>query len=466
MVAERRARTIVIRGGTIIDSTGERRGDVVIEGNQIVAVGTGEEQPTVSKSARIIDAGGCLVVPGLVDLHTHTRQPGAEETETIESAARSASLGGFTAILAMPNTDPAIDCAPVAREVLALGAGTTCRVSVAGAITVGRKGEQLAPMAELASLGVKIFTDDGTGVQDAGVMRRAMDYAHGLGVTLAQHCEDSALCANGYMHEGAWSSRLGVPGSPAESEQVMAMRDIALCKLTGARLHLLHVSTAATLRAAAAAKSEGLPVTVEVTPHHLALTDAALQGYDPVFKVNPPLRTADDAAALRSGCATGVVDAIATDHAPHPPESKDLPLADAPPGMLGLETAFAVSLAALVHNQPVLDAGGPGASGSPLSESPATGLLGLKEVVGLLSWRPAAICGIAVDQGGDQGGPIAVGSPANICVIDPTHTWVVDASKLASRSRNTPFEGRKLEGKVRHTIYGGELVVKDGEAQR
>ncbi len=373
----------------------------------------------------------------------------------------------------MPNTNPAIDCAPVAREVLELGTGAMCRVCVAGAITVGRAGERLAPMAELAALGVRIFTDDGTGVQDAGVMRRAMDYAAGLGVTLAQHCEDAALAGGGHMHEGAWSSRLGVPGVPAEAEQVMASRDIALCGLTGARLHLLHVSTGATLRAAANAKAEGMPVTVEVTPHHLSLTDALLEGYDAIFKVNPPLRPAIDVAALRSGCASGVVDAIATDHAPHPPETKDLPLAEAPSGMLGLETALAVVLGALVDGDPKLD---PACVHTRGHDVPAVGPVGsyaqragrveLGDVFRLMSWGPARIGGIALDQGGDQGGPIAVGSPANLCVVDPSHVWTVDASRLSSRSRNTPFAGRTLKGKVRHTLYLGEPVVIDGEAQR
>lgn len=450
---ERRPRPVVLRGGTVIDATGERRADVVIEGGLITAVTSGEEAPDIPKGAKVLDSSGCFVAPGLVDLHTHCRQPGAEESETVETAARSAALGGFTAIVAMPNTDPPIDCAPVAREVLELGAGTVCRVCVAGAITVGRAGERLAPMAELAALGVRIFTDDGNGVQDAGVMRRAMDYAHGLGVTVAEHCEDSALASGGHMHEGAWSSRLGVQGIPSEAEQVMACRDIALSRLTGARLHLLHVSAAETLRAVASAKADGLPVTIEVTPHHLALTDEALQGYDPLFKVNPPLRTRYDVMALRAGCASGTVDAIATDHAPHPPESKDQPLAEAPPGMLGLETALAVCMGSLMRDEPLLG-------------EVATKRMQLRELIGLMSWGPAHIGGIAVDQGGDQGGPVAEGAPANLCVIDPAETWTVDADKMSSRSRNTPFEGVSLTGKVRHTLYLGEPVVVGGKAQR
>jgi dihydroorotase len=455
-VAERRPKTVVIRGGTLVDETGERRGDVVIEDGRIVATETGAGGASVPRGSVVLDAGGCIVAPGLVDLHTHAREPGAEESETVHSASRAAALGGFTAFVAMPNTDPAIDSAGVARQVLDLGAGAMCQVCVAGAITVGRAGEHLAPMAELAALGIRMFTDDGNGVQDAGVMRRAMEYAKGLGLTLAEHCEESALSACGQMHEGAWSSRLGVPGVPAEAEQLMAIRDIALCRLTGARLHLLHVSTGATIRAAAEARAEGLPVTVEVAPHHLALTDASLAGFDPVFKVNPPLRTSADVAAVRSGCASGDVDAIATDHAPHPPESKDLPLAEAPCGMLGLETALSVALGALTEGRPAVETNGHG----PVRA------MELKEVLALMSWKPARIAGIAAGQGGAQGGPIAAGLPANLCVIDPSHVWTVDARKLASKSRNTPFDGVEMTGKVRHTIYAGEPVVIDFEAKR
>jgi dihydroorotase len=287
-----------------------------------------------------------------------------------------------------------------------------------------------------------------------------MEYARGLGVTLAEHCEDKSLAGSGAMHEGAWSSRLGVPAAPAEAEFLMAARDIALSRLTGARLHLLHVSCASTLKIAANAKAEGLAVTVEVTPHHMSLTDATLAGFDPVFKVNPPLRTACDVAAVRAACASGDVDAIATDHAPHPPESKDLPLAEAPPGMIGLETALAVSLGALVRGSPEVSANG------RRRALESSDVLELRDVIALMSWKPARIAGISVEQGGDQGGPIAVGLPANLCVIDPGHKWTVEAGTLSSKSRNTPFDARMLEGKARHTVYRGEPVVIDFEAQR
>ncbi len=423
--------SVVIKGGRIIDATGERRADVVIgEDGRIAAVG-----PDLAGD-RVIDAGGCVVAPGLVDLHTHLREPGREEAETVETGSRAAALGGFTAVVAMPNTEPAIDSASVVREVLDLGKAALCDVHVAGAITVGRNGEQLAPMAEMAALGVRLFTDDGSGVQDNRLMRRALEYASGLDVTLAQHCEDESLAAGGHMNEGEWSSRLGIPGMPAEAEELMVMRDIALARLTGASVHFQHLSTAGAIALVRAAKSGGLAVTAEATPHHFTLTDECCAGYDPVFKVNPPLRTPADVAAVKAGLSDGAVDAIATDHAPHAQEAKEQPFDEAPPGMLGLETALALAITELE--------------------------LDLAVILSLLSWRPAAIGRMT----SEHGGPVVEGSPANLCVIDPTATWTVDPSRLASRSRNTPFAGRTVTGRVRHTFLWGELVVLDGETQR
>ena len=435
------ASSLVIRGGTVVDETGERRADVLVHGGTVAAVEPGLSPPA---GAEVLDGSGCVVAPGLVDLHVHLRQPGAEEAETVLSGSRAAAAGGFTAVLAMPNTEPPVDCAAVAAEVLSLAEGALCHVAVAGAITVGRAGERLAPMAELADLGVRIFTDDGAGVQDAGVMRRALEYARGLGVTLAQHCEVAALAAGGSMHEGAWSSRLGVPGAPAEAEELMVARDLALARLTGGKVHFLHLSTARSLSLVKAAKDEGLEVTCEVTPHHLSLTDAELAGYDPVFKVNPPLRGEVDVAALRRACVEGVVDAVASDHAPHPPEAKDTTLQAAAPGMLGLETALAVTLEALTD-------------GTAMTR---------QRVIGLMSWGAARLAGLDGDHGSDQGGPIAVGAPANLCVFDPDERWEVDPGRLSSRSRNTPWAGRTLRGRVRHTVFRGEAVVVDGEARR
>ena len=315
--------SIVVKGGTVVDQEGERLADVVVVDGQVAAVGAD------LSADRTLDASGCLVTPGLVDVHSHLREPGREEAETVETGARGAALGGYTAILAMPNTTPAIDSAAVVRQVLALGEAAPCTVYTSGAITVGRAGEQLAPLAEMAALGVRVFTDDGAGVQDNLLMRRAMEYASGLGVTLAQHCEDDALCGGGHMHEGEWSARLGIPGQPAEAEELMVMRDIALARLTGCRIHFQHLSTARSVAMVREAIASGLPVTAEATTHHLILTHAECAGYDPVFKVNPPLRTADDVAAVRAGLADGTIAAIATDHAPHTAESKELPFDEA-----------------------------------------------------------------------------------------------------------------------------------------
>ena len=452
---------VVIRGGTVVDQGGTRRADVVVRGGEVVEVGP---ELTVPRGATVLDAGGCLVAPGLVDLHTHLRQPGAEDAETVESGARAAALGGFTAVVCMPNTDPPVDSAAVGLEILSLGAGAACQVAVAGAITVGRAGEHLAPIGELAALGVTLFTDDGAGVQDVAVMRRALEYARGFDVTLAQHCEDDTLACGGHMHEGEWSSRLGVPGIPAEAEEMMVARDIALARLTGGRVHFLHISTARSAALVAAAKAEGLAVTAEVTPHHLSLTHAELVGYDPVYKVNPPLRDGTDVAALRLACARGTIDAIATDHAPHAPERKDATLDAAPPGMLGLQTALPVVLGALgeagggAAPEDSSSGNGVGADGSPAMST--------RDVLALLSWHPARIAGLSRERGGDQGGPIEPGAPANICVIDPVATWEVDPARLASRSRNTPWAGRAMTGQVRHTVFRGEPVVIDAEAQR
>jgi dihydroorotase len=417
----------------VIDQTGERRADVLISGGTVTAV---DERVDAPRGARVLDATGCVVTPGLVDLHTHLRQPGREEAETIETGTRAAALGGYTAVVAMPNTEPPLDSAEAVRNVVDLARSASAHVAVAGAITVGRAGERLAPMAEMAALGVRLFTDDGSGVQSAGLMRRAFEYATDLGVTLAQHCEDESLAAGGAMHEGAWSSRLGIPGMPASAEEVMVARDIALARATGGRIHFLHLSTAISIELVRRARAEGLAVTAEAAPHHFTLTDECTSGYDPVFRVNPPLRTAADVEAVKAGLADGTIDAIATDHAPHAPESKDLPFDQAPPGMLGLETALSLALEELA--------------------------LPVAHVIALLSWQPAAIAGLDPAHGGDQGGPIAPGSPANLCVIDPAATWTVDPLALASRSHNTPYAGRTLTGRVRHTVFRGEPVVEEG----
>jgi dihydroorotase len=436
--------TLVIRGGTVLGPDGARRLDVAVNGSTIVELA---ETIDPAKGVTVLDAGGSLVGPGLVDLHTHLRQPGREEAETVESGARAAALGGYTAIVAMPNTDPAIDSAGVAREVLALGRSALAEVAVAGAITVGRAGQAMAPIGELAELGVRLFTDDGAGVQDGALMRRALDYAKGLGVTLAQHCEDECLADGGAMHEGCWSSWLGLPGIPAAAEESMVARDIQLSRLTGAPVHFLHLSTAGSVELVRRAKAEGLLVTAEAAPHHMLLTHDLVAGYDPVFKVNPPLRTSEDVTAVVAGLCDGTIDAIATDHAPHSPEAKDVPFDQAPPGMLGLQTAL------------------------PIAWEVLSASLSAERIFALMSTQPAAIAGLGSTDarvGGHsaQGGPLEVGATANLCVFDPTASTEVEPARLASRSRNTPYAGRTFNGGVRHTVLRGEPVVIDAEAQR
>ena len=436
--------TLVIRGGTVMGAERSARVDVAVRDDAVVGLAETIDPP---RGAVVLDARGCLVGPGLVDLHTHLRQPGREEAETIETGARAAALGGYTAIVAMPNTEPAIDSAGVAGEVLALGAGCPAEVAVAGAITVGRAGLALAPLGELAALGVTLFTDDGAGVQDGALMRRALDYAKGLGVTLAQHCEDACLAAGGAMHEGSWSSRLGIPGMPAAAEEAMVARDVTLARLTGAPVHFLHLSTAGSVELVRRAKAEGLAVTAEAAPHHMLLTHAAVAGYDPVFRVNPPLRTDEDVAAVVAGLCDGTIDAVATDHAPHAPESKEVPFDQAPPGMLGLQTALPIAWQVLSPH------------------------LAPERVFALMSAQPAAIARLTSTDprvGGHsaQGSPVEVGAVANLCVFDPAATTVVDPMQLASRSRNTPYVGRTLTGAVRHTVLRGEPVVIDAVAQR
>ena len=425
------AERIVLKGGRVVDSRGERVADVAVQGGVVVEVG---EQLT---SGRTIDASGCVVAPGFVDLHAHLREPGKEEAETIETGSRAGAKGGYTALVAMPNTDPPQDSVAVIDFVREQGkrAGLV-EVVPSGCITLGRQGETLAPMAELAAAGVRIFTDDGNGVQDELLMRRAMEYAKGLGVTLAQHCEVATLTKGAVMNECQCCTSLGLPGWPSIAEELMVFRDIELARLTGARVHFLHLSTARSVELVRAAKRDGLPITAEVTPHHLSLDETRLTTFNTVFKVNPPLRSLADIAALRAGIVDGTIDALATDHAPHPRRDKELTLDQAPPGMLGLETALGVALG-------VLD-------------------VSLTQLVRIMSIHPAQIAGIADRHGRD----IEPGAPANLVVFDPNATWQVEPETLASKSRNTPYVGMTLRGKVRHTIFNGDITVLHGEAQR
>jgi dihydroorotase len=421
----------VLKGGTVVDSRGERTADVAIEDGLVVEVGSS------LSGSRNVDVSGCVVAPGFVDLHAHLREPGKEEAETIETGSRAGAKGGYTALVAMPNTDPAQDSVAVIDFVREQGkrAGLV-DVVPSGCITLGRKGEALAPMAELAAAGVRIFTDDGNGVQDDLLMRRAMEYGKGLGVTLAQHCEVSSLTKSAVMNECQCCTSLGLPGWPSIAEELMVFRDIELARLTGARVHFLHLSTARSVELVRAAKRDGLPVTAEVTPHHLSLDETKLATFDTVFKVNPPLRSPNDIAALREGLRDGTIDALATDHAPHPRRDKELSLDQAPPGMLGLETALGVALSVLNVE--------------------------LTHLVRVMSINPARIAGISDRHGRD----VQPGAPANLVVFDPNATWQVEPEHLASKSRNTPFVGMTLRGKVRHTVFDGEFTVFEGDAQR
>jgi dihydroorotase len=421
--------SIVIRGATVVNPESVFVADVLIKDGVISAIGESLDAEIV------LDGNGCYLSSGFVDLHTHLREPGKEEAETIESGSRAAALGGYTAVVAMPNTDPAQDNVETVRFVRAQGvAAGLCEVIPSGCITIGRLGKQMAPYARLAEEGVTFFTDDGTGVQDAHLMQRALVLAKQLGVTLAQHCEVASLTKGAVMHDGECCSSMGVPGWPSIAEEQMVRRDIDLVRTTGAKMHFLHLSTAGSVALVREAKAEGLPITAEVTPHHLALQDELLRGFDPVFKVNPPLRTAQDIEALKAGIADGTIDAVATDHAPHAGHAKEQPLDDAPPGMLGLETALGVLNTAVTVTP--------------------------QQIASLMSWAPARIADISERHGRS----IAVGEPANIAVWDTTTVWTVSRDDLSSKSRNTPYHGMDLRGRVRHTIFNGELVVRDGKA--
>jgi dihydroorotase len=430
-------KTILITGGTIVDPTGERRADVRVTAGVVAEVGDGL---TRGEDDEVIEAAGMVVSPGFVDVHAHLREPGREEAETIETGSRAAAKGGYTCVVAMPNTDPTQDCVSVVDFVRRQGeAAGLCDVRPSGSITVGRLGTHLTPFAELAAVGVRLFTDDGSGVQDPLLMRRAFEYAADLDIVLAQHCEVERLTEGAVMHEGSCCSRFGLPGWPALAEELMVHRDIELVRLTGAPVHLLHLSTAGSVELVRRAKADGLAVTAEATPHHISLTDELLAGYSAIYKVNPPLRTMADVEAVCEGLADGTIDAIATDHAPHAPETKERPLDEAPPGMLGLETSLGVSLASLER------------SGMSLSD-----------VVGAMSWKPAAIAGVA----DVHGRPVEAGAPANLTIFDPSETWEVAPTTLASKSRNTPYVGIELKGRVKHTMLNGQLTVRDGAATR
>ena len=386
-----------------------------------------------------LDADGLVLLPGFVDLHTHLREPGGDESETIATGSAAAALGGFTAVFAMPNTDPVVDSEVVALHVRRRGAEVgLVDVHPVGAVTVGLRGERMAELGTMARspAQVRMFSDDGRCVHDPLIMRRALEYASALDVVIAQHAEDPRLTAGAQANEGVVASRLGLAGWPATAEETIVARDCALAREAGARLHVCHVSGAHTVDVLRAAKAAGVRVSAEVTPHHLLLTDARLTGYDPVNKVNPPLRTGADTEAMRAALAEGVIDVVATDHAPHAAQYKDTEWDAARPGMLGLQTALSVVVHTMVE----------------------PGLLDWRGVARVLSERPAEIGGLP-----DQGRPIAVGEPATFALVDPDGVWTVRGAQLASRASNTPFEGMRLPATVVATLWRGRVTAKDGK---
>jgi len=392
-----------------------------------------------ARGARVLDAGGLVALPGLVDLHSHLREPGREDAETIETGTRAAALGGYTAVHAMANTDPVADTAGVVEQVWRLGrqAGY-CDVQPIGAVTVGLAGSQLAELGAMADSAarVRLFSDDGRCVCDAMLMRRALEYVKAFDGVIAQHAQEPRLTEGAQMNEGDMSGRLGLTGWPTVAEEAVIARDCLLTAHVGSALHVCHVSTAGSVEIIRLAKAKGWRVTAEVTPHHLLLTDDLVQGYDPVFKVNPPLRTAADVAALRQGLADGTIDCVATDHAPHPLEDKETEWAAAAFGMTGLETALRAVQEAMVE----------------------TGLLDWAGVADRMSLRPARIGRL-----GGHGNPLEPGAPANLTLYDPAPREAVDPSAHASKSRNTPFAGMVLPGRVIATFLRGTPSVLDGK---
>ncbi len=411
--------------------------DLLLRDGVIVASGV-DAAADASSGAYVVDAGGLIALPGLVDLHTHLREPGREDAETVLSGTRAAALGGFTAVHAMANTDPVADTAGVVEQVWNLGrAGGYCEVRPVGAVTVGLGGQNLAELGAMAdsAAGVRVFSDDGRCVSDAVLMRRALEYVKAFDGVIAQHAQEPRLTAGAQMNEGDLSGVLGLTGWPAVAEEAIIARDVLLAAHVGSRLHVCHVSTAGSVEIVRWAKSKGWDVTAEVTPHHLLLTDEMATSYDPVFKVNPPLRTSADVEALRAGLADGTVDAVATDHAPHPSEDKECEWSAAAFGMLGLETALSVVQESMVD----------------------TGLLDWAGVADRMATRPARIGRVS-----GQGRPLAVGEPANLVLYDAVATRLVDPRRTASLSRNTPFAGRSLPGTVVATFLRGRPTVLDG----
>ena len=429
---ERRpGRPLLLRGGRVVDpSQGlDAKLDILLADGIVARVGHALDAP---EGALVRSVDKLVVCPGLIDVHVHLREPGGEHKETIATGARAAAAGGFTAVCAMPNTDPAIDDHASVGFVRAAGlrAGGA-RVYPLGAVSVGRAGERLAQLGEMLEAGAVAFTDDGNPVSDAGLMRLALEYTKAFGVAVANHCEDRSLARGGAMNEGLVSTRLGLVGIPNPAEDVMIARDLLLAGLTAGRLHIQHVSTQVGVELIREGKARGLNVTAEATPHHLTLTDEAVDGYNTNAKVNPPLRQTEDVAAVRQGVVDGTLDCIATDHAPHHYDEKETAFDDAPFGLVGLETALGLCLTELVGGK----------------------LLTIPELVTRMSHNPANAFGL-------PGGSLAVGTPADVTVFDPDAEWVVDPAEFRSKSRNTPFTGRRLQGRAFMTIVGGDVVFE------
>ena len=423
--------TYLVKGASIL---GGERADLLLRDGRIEEVGAGLS----AAGAVVLDADGLVALPGLVDLHTHLREPGREDAETVETGSRAAALGGFTAVHAMANTDPVADIAGVVEQVWSLGRRSGwVDVRPVGAVTVGLRGERLAELGAMATsaAGVRVFSDDGKCVHDAVLMRRALEYVKAFDGVVAQHSQEPRLTEGAQMHEGEVSAVLGLSGWPAVAEEAIVARDVLLAGHVGSRLHVCHLSTAGSVEIVRWAKSRGIDVTAEVTPHHLLLTDESVRSYDPVFKVNPPLRTAEDVLALRAALADGTIDAVATDHAPHPAEDKDCEWAAAAMGMTGLETALSIVQHTMVD----------------------TGLLDWAQAADRMSTAPARIGRLA-----DHGRPLVAGEPANLVLVDPAASRTVDPGVMATMGRNSPYRGMVLPGQVIATVFRGRATVLDG----
>ena len=429
------AADLVISGGRlVVPADAAEPVDVMVSGGRITAVVPFGEAP---QAQRTLDASDAWIMPGFVDIQVHFRTPGGTDSEDIASGAAGAAMGGVTACVMMPNTTPPIDTPDMVRDVMAIAAAAPCDVRTSAAITAGRAGERLADLPALYRVGVRVFTDDGDCVADDALMEAALEATTELpGAVISQHAEDPAMVAGGVINAGAVAERLGVQGRPANAEVSVVHRDIELARRTGGRYHVLHLSTAAAMELVAQAKRDGVAVTAEVTPQHLVLTEDDVERLGTTARMNPPLRLASDVTALRRAIVDGSLDAVATDHAPHHPALKDRPLADAPPGMIGVETMASVVWSELV----------------------ASGQMSPARFVEVVSAAPARIAGIA-----DHGQPISAGSPANVTVFDAAKCWTVQAETLQSRSLNSPWAGRTLTGRVRHTVLAGRPVVVGSE---